>query len=86
VDADLLDVKGLGVVNVGHGNEHQLKFPIHDRNVSMGLTILGRHRCWPSSTPPMSAGGRIINVSSVSTSWPGADEILYAANKGPSNS
>lgn len=30
----------------------------------------------------MSAGGRIINVSSVSTSWPGADEILYAASKG----
>jgi 3-oxoacyl-[acyl-carrier protein] reductase len=29
----------------------------------------------------MSAGGRIINVSSVSTSWPGADEILYAASK-----
>jgi 3-oxoacyl-[acyl-carrier protein] reductase len=30
----------------------------------------------------MGAGGRIINVSSVSTSWPGADEILYAASKG----
>ena len=40
VEADLLDIESLGVVNVGHRNEHQLKFPIHDRNVSMGLTIL----------------------------------------------
>ena len=30
----------------------------------------------------MGNGARIINVSSVSTSWPGADEILYAASKG----
>jgi 3-oxoacyl-[acyl-carrier protein] reductase len=30
----------------------------------------------------MGEGGRIINVSSVSTSWPAADEILYAASKG----
>jgi len=30
----------------------------------------------------MGAGGRIINVSSVSTSWPTADEVLYAATKG----
>lgn len=30
----------------------------------------------------MPAGGRIVNVSSVSTSWPGADEMLYAASKG----
>lgn len=29
----------------------------------------------------MSTGGRIINISSVSTSWPGADEMLYAASK-----
>lgn len=32
--------------------------------------------------PRMRPGGRIVNVSSVSTSWPGADEILYAASKG----
>ena len=43
VEADLLDVEGLGVVNIGHGNEHQLKFPIHDRNVSMGSDNPGRH-------------------------------------------
>jgi 3-oxoacyl-[acyl-carrier protein] reductase len=30
----------------------------------------------------MRAGGRIINISSVSTRWPAADEILYAATKG----
>lgn len=30
----------------------------------------------------MSSGGRIVNISSVSTSWPGADEMLYAASKG----
>ncbi|WP_017593966.1 SDR family oxidoreductase [Nocardiopsis potens] len=30
----------------------------------------------------MGRGGRIINVSSVSTGWPGADEALYAASKG----
>lgn len=30
----------------------------------------------------MPTGGRIVNVSSVSTSWPGADEMLYAASKG----
>ncbi|MBV8993350.1 MAG: SDR family oxidoreductase [Pseudonocardiales bacterium] len=43
VETDLLDVEGLGVVNVGHGHEHQLKFPIHDRNVLMGSDNLGCH-------------------------------------------
>ncbi|GAA1104639.1 SDR family oxidoreductase [Nocardiopsis composta] len=30
----------------------------------------------------MAGGGRIVNISSVSTAWPAADEALYAASKG----
>ncbi|MGH4019106.1 MAG: SDR family oxidoreductase [Pseudonocardiaceae bacterium] len=30
----------------------------------------------------MSDGGRIVNISTVSTSWPGPGEALYAASKG----
>lgn len=30
----------------------------------------------------MRDGGRIVNISTISTSWPSADELLYAASKG----
>jgi SAM-dependent methyltransferase len=45
VKTNLVDVKGLCPIDVGHGNGHKLKFPVHGRNLSSEVDLICRSRC-----------------------------------------